>query len=55
MSRLSLSKIRKDLSRRELYFFARPVLFHSMPTSLVALLALLRSLIRSRVDLQLET
>jgi hypothetical protein len=48
---LSLSKIRKGLSQRELYFFAGPVLF---PTSLVALLVLLRSLIRSRVDLQLE-
>ena len=33
---------------------AGPVLFHSMPTSLVAILVLLRSLIRSRVDLQLE-
>src|SRR5215469_13127562 len=52
---LSLSKIRKDLSQRELYFFAGPVLFHSIPTSLVALLVLLRSLIRSRVDLQLES
>src|SRR6516165_330265 len=38
---LSLSKIRKDLSQRQLYFFD-----HSMPTSLVALLVILRSLIR---------
>jgi transposase InsO family protein len=51
---LSVSKIRKDLSQKELYFFAGTVLFHSMPTSLIALLVLLRSLIRSRVDLQLE-
>jgi hypothetical protein len=51
---LSLSKIRKEVSQRELYFFGGPVLIHSMPTSLVALLVLLRSLIRSRVDLQLE-
>ena len=51
---MSLSKIRKDLSRRELYFFAGPVFFHSMPTSLVVLLVILRSLIRSRFDLQLE-
>ena len=28
--------------------------FHSMPTSLVAVLVLLRSVVRSRVDLQLE-
>ena len=52
--RLSLSKIRKDLSRQELYFFASAVLFHSMPTSLVTLLVLLRSFLRSRVDFQLE-
>jgi len=35
-------------------FFASLVLFYSMPTSVVALLILLRSFIRSRVDLQLE-
>ena len=44
-SRLSLSKIRKDLSQRELYFFASLVLFYSVPTSLVALLILLVSFI----------
>jgi hypothetical protein len=53
MSRLSLSTIRKDLSQRELYFFASPVLFIRW-LLLVALLALLRSLIRSRLGLQLE-
>ena len=37
-SRLSLSKIRKDLSQRELYFFASPVLFIRCLNSLVALL-----------------
>ena len=51
---MSLSKIRKDMSSRELYFFGSPGFFHSMPTSLVALLVFLRSLIRLRVDLQLE-
>ena len=46
-----LSKIRKDLSRHELCFFA---ILPSMPAPLLALLVILRSLIRSRVDLQLE-
>src|SRR5215469_10101133 len=51
---LCLSKIRKDLNREELYFLLAIIPFHSMPTSLLALLVILRSLIRSRIDLQLE-
>jgi hypothetical protein len=47
----SLSKIRKDLSRHELCFFA---ILPSMPAPLLSLLVILRSLIRSRVDLHLE-
>src|ERR1035441_3558580 len=47
---LCLSKTRKDLSGRELYFL--PTL--SMQISLAALLVALRSIIRSRGDLQLE-
>src|ERR1017187_5181437 len=47
---LCLSKTRKDLSGRQLYFL--PTL--SMQISLAALLVALRSIIRSRGDLQLE-
>jgi hypothetical protein len=44
-----LSKTRKDQSR---HFF--PNILLSMPTSLLALLITLRSILRSRLDLQLE-
>src|ERR1039458_5396151 len=49
---LCLSKIRKDLSRRGLYFLAG--IHPTMLVSLVALIVTLRSIVRSRLDLQLE-
>jgi hypothetical protein len=52
MRPLCLSKTRNDLSAQELYFFFefRP----SMLISLAAPLVTLRSILRSRLDLQLE-